>query len=143
MKMIFIKNSDKGIFEEIKKNNEKAFASLFEKYYAPLCRYIYTYLKDEVESENLIQEVFINIWNKRAEITIKTSASSYLYHSAKNSAINFLSKNLRNATQSLDNIRSLEIADENPEIDENEFTEIEKKFSEALETLPDKCRKIF
>jgi len=143
MKMIFIKNSDEGIFEEIKKNNEKAFASLFEKYYAPLCRYIYTYLKDETESENLIQEVFITIWNKREEINIRTSVSSYLYRSAKNSALNFLAKNSRNRTEPLDTPELLEIANENPETDEAWFSEMEKRFAEAVESLPDKCREIF
>jgi RNA polymerase sigma-70 factor (ECF subfamily) len=141
--MISIKTSDRDTFEEIKKDNEHALASLFEKHYVPLCRYAYTYLKDEAESENLIQEVFINIWNKRSEINIRTSVSSYLYRSAKNSAINFLTKNSRHQTESIDNLKGLEISNEDSEIDENEFSEMERKLSEALKSLPDKCKKIF
>jgi RNA polymerase sigma-70 factor, ECF subfamily len=140
---IVIPVNDEHVFEQIKQNNEQAFSCLFEKFYSPLCKYIYTYTKDEVESENLVQEVFINIWNKRDKVNIKTSVSSYLYRSVKNSAINFLTKNARNRTESLEDIGELEIGNEDSEIDENEFLEMEKKFSEALASLPTKCKNIF
>ena len=143
MDMISVSNSDKHTFEQINNDDENAFKFLFEKYYIPLCRYVYTFTKDNEESEEITQEVFINIWNNRKKISITTSVSSYLYSSVRNHAINSLKKNSRYNTQSLENITELEIANEEPELDEFQFIQMEKKCSEALESLPDRCREVF
>ena len=143
MKVFFINNNDETIFKRIKDNDEKAFEWLFKKYYAPLCRYVYTHVKDQDDSENITQEVLIHIWNNRRNVTIHTSVSSYLYRSVKNHAINFLKKNSKHVMESIENMPGFEIANEAPEIDENEFSEIEKKISEAFDLLPEKCKRIF
>ena len=141
--MIFINNNDESIFHQVKNNNEKAFEVLFKKYYAPLCKYVYTYLKDKDESENITQEVFITIWNNKEQIAINTSVSSYLYRSVRNHAINFLKKSTRYSVESIENMPGFEIANEESEIDEDTFFEMEKKISEAIDSLPDRCREVF
>lgn len=85
--------NDFFLFEKIRHNNQKAFDELFNKYYLKLCEYSYLVVKDKSIAEEVVADVFANIWIKRKRIKIKTRLSSYLYRSTKNTSITYLRKN--------------------------------------------------
>lgn len=64
----------------------------FKDYYDPLCKYANAFIFDRDVCEDIVQEVFLKIWDKTPDI--KTSISSYLYRAVKNSCINQLKKRL-------------------------------------------------
>jgi RNA polymerase sigma-70 factor (ECF subfamily) len=66
---------------------------LFEKYYEPLCNFAYLFLKDAKLTEEIVDDVFINIWKKRNDLTIHTNPKAYLYRSARNGVLGHLRKN--------------------------------------------------
>jgi RNA polymerase sigma-70 factor (ECF subfamily) len=80
------------LFKQIKKGQAKAMAKLYEKYYEPLCNFTFLFLKDPKLTEEIVDDVFIHIWRKRRELTIRTNLKAYLYRSARNGVLSHLRK---------------------------------------------------
>lgn len=78
------------IFSEIKQGNQQAFEKFFKMFYAPLCGFALGFLGDRDEAEELVQDTFVKLWEKRDEISIETSLKSYLYSSVRNACFNYL-----------------------------------------------------
>ena len=72
-------NSDNEIIEGIKKNDKRALTTLYNNYWKSLYLSSYNLLKDKEVSEEIIQDIFIEIWNRRTTLDIKVSLKSYLY----------------------------------------------------------------
>lgn len=72
-------NSDTNLIETLKRGDKKALTTLYDKYWKPLFISSYNILKNKEVCEEIIQDVFIEIWNKRSELEIKVSLQSYLY----------------------------------------------------------------
>ncbi|MCK4346651.1 MAG: sigma-70 family RNA polymerase sigma factor, partial [Bacteroidales bacterium] len=84
-------DKDKFLLSNIQKNNKKAFDALFRKYYPSLCQLAFLIVKSEEIAEEVVQEIFINIWEQRNRLKIKKSLRSYLFTATRNKALNYLS----------------------------------------------------
>ena len=71
--------NDSIIIKKLKEDNKKALVMLYDSYWKPLFISSYNLLKDKEVCEEIIQDVFIETWNKRFELEIKVSLKSYLY----------------------------------------------------------------
>jgi RNA polymerase sigma-70 factor (ECF subfamily) len=69
-----------------------AFRILFEQFYAPLCLYAGKYVDDRPAREDIVQDVFSTVWEKRKYIHPNTSAKNYLLSCVKNNSLNYLRK---------------------------------------------------
>lgn len=78
------------LFERIKKGDEKAFERLFRTYYSHLCLFAENYVRNQAEAEEIVQDMFVRLWENRNRITIATSVKNYLFRSVKNRCLNFL-----------------------------------------------------
>ena len=74
---------------------ESDFKKVFEDLYPKLCGFANKYLNDICASEDLVQDVFSDLWYRRQHIQIKSSFKSLLYTSVKNKCINQLRKQAR------------------------------------------------
>ncbi len=137
-----MKKTDRKIFYEIKKGNLVTFEKLFRKYYANLCNYAGKYLKDINKAEEVVQELFFKLWEKRDILDINVSLKSYLYRAVYNGCLQYL------------NHRAIEIKYENYyrkqdkvfDTDASEYInmqEINEIIDETLNSLPERCRNIF
>lgn len=134
-------SEEKTLFEAIKKNDEKAFEKLFHRYYGHLCLYASRILQDEVSAEEIVQDFFVKLWEKRKHLTIETSVKSYLYRSVRNLCLNLIQHN----KTKLQHAKSV-LADATQNQDaEDQFYEIDlaKKIQESILSLPEKRQKIF
>ena len=86
-------DSDIHLFKQVKKGQARALAKLFDKYYEPLCNFAFLFLKDTKLTEEIVDDVFINIWRRRDELNIHTNPKAYLYRSTRNGVISHLRKN--------------------------------------------------
>ncbi len=75
---------------EIRNRNHFVFQRLFEDHYGDLVKYANEYLFDKDSSEDVVQEVFIQIWEKSYKIRIKTTLKAYLYTMVRNRCLNIL-----------------------------------------------------
>lgn len=129
------------IFGRIKKGDEKAFESLFHKYYGLLCAYGATILGDRDAAEELVQDFFVKLWEKRESISVESSVNNYLYRSVRNLCINYINHNKIKQNYARQMSENSEI-----QIDEDiVFPEpdIFDKIEEGINALPEKRREIF
>ncbi|WP_266365830.1 RNA polymerase sigma factor [Tellurirhabdus rosea] len=72
--------------------DQVAFAELYNHYRTPALRFCTSILKDEEEAENILHEVFIKIWERRAQINPELNFNSYLFTCLRNLAFDYLRK---------------------------------------------------
>lgn len=82
--------SDTSLFCLIKQGDQRAFTELYNRYSGVLYAFIYVYLKESESTRDLLQNIFMSIWEKRAHININTQVKNYLYTAAKNCVINHI-----------------------------------------------------
>ncbi len=98
------------------------------------------YLKDSTQAEEIVNDVFLKIWEDGNQIRIETSLKSYLYKAIINRCINALNKNKRESAYQTDLTNVPDDSYELRQIEENELT---IKLYAAIDQLPDQCRKVF
>ncbi len=82
--------TDKLLFEAIRAGDEHAFEILFRSHYNTLCKSAAGIIKDNTIAEELVSDLFFNIWVKRENLHIKTSVGGYLHFATRNAALNYL-----------------------------------------------------
>ena len=95
------------LFNKIRDGDEEAFSTFFKKYYERLYQFAGRYVHDAQIAEDIVQEVFINIWKKRKEIKITTSVKSYLYSAVRNSSLNHIKKTKIESALSIESVENL------------------------------------
>lgn len=135
-------NSEALLVAELKKGNEKAFIKLYYVYKDRIYAYTLRLIKSQAAAEELLQDVFMKVWQKRETLDTNLSFRSYLYTMARNKCFDFLDKaandaKLREAIfyQSQKSYSGTDL-----KLIESDFDEIKKK---AYSLLPPKRREIF
>lgn len=83
---------EEHLFQLIKAGDHTAFALLFHQYKEVLFRHAYKILRDLDETEDVVQELFTEIWEKRAQLPEQVYVSSYLYRATRNKVLNKLNR---------------------------------------------------
>ncbi|MCE6988457.1 RNA polymerase sigma factor [Dyadobacter sp. CY323] len=83
---------DENTLRRVTQGDESAFAELYNYYKNPALRFTVSLLKDEEEAENMVQDVFIKIWVKRAQIKPDHNFNSYLFTCLRNMAFDYFKK---------------------------------------------------
>lgn len=134
--------ADTHIVEVEALKTESAFESLFRMHYSGLCSYANMFLNDLEASEDVVQEVFIKLWNGRADFQIKSSLKSYLFKAVKNACLNLLAHvNIREEYKKHN--EALIQEDQSNFTDEAVVSELENKIRLVIDELPTERRKIF
>lgn len=136
------KYNDKLLVKEIKAGNEKAFHKIYDLYSNDLFAYCLSILKSRTFSEEIIQDVFLKVWLNREDLNSELSFKSYLYTITRNLSYNFLSKaaNDRDLKQEIFFKSQNSFNSTEDYIANEEYRVLQ---SEAMETLPPKCKVIF
>src|SRR6476661_8352305 len=83
-------------------NDQHAFAQLFVSSMPFLTQFAHSIIRNKELAEEIVSDVFIRIWQKRAALHTIANFKLYLYVSTKNTALNYLSRHYRKETVSLD-----------------------------------------
>jgi RNA polymerase sigma-70 factor, ECF subfamily len=129
--------------KRIRIGDEQALELLFRKYYSRLCSYANKYVNDPEEAREIVQEVFIKIWERREDIDPEESLGPYLFRITCNNSINRLRH--RKVVGKYAEIYKLVYVD-NAEISPHESliaSELTQNISKALKKIPPRCRQIF
>lgn len=116
---------------------------LFQQYYHSLCFFAGRYINDNNEAKDTVQDVFVNIFEKKITFKDSKSIKSYLYQSVYNSCLNSLNR------KSLHSQIEKKIAAELEEISDNNYlnerieTEVLLEIFDAVDSLPNECKKVF
>jgi RNA polymerase sigma-70 factor, ECF subfamily len=127
----------------IKLDDEQAFELLFRRYYVKLCLYSNKYLNDPEEAREVVQEVFVRLWEGRDQIDPEDSLKSYIFRITQNLSISKLRR--RKVESAYAEIYRMVY------IDNREYSaletllgkELEKNVAASVGRLPAECRKVF
>ncbi len=134
-------SDDLNIFDAIRQNDRQAFERLFREFYRPLTAYAFRFVRDLPTAENMVQDVFLKLWQNRREIVITTSMEHYLFRSVRNHCLNQLDK----AKVRSEYLRMQLVQDTNNENFSAFYPEIGlmDKIERAIHALPEKRQEIF
>jgi len=85
-----MEHSDQTLIDELKSGNQSAYELLFKKFYKTLVAKAYYILEDEMEAEDLVQNLFVTLWQKLPELNIRTSIRAYLFGAVHNQCMMLL-----------------------------------------------------
>lgn len=123
--------------------------ALFKRFYKPLRAYAFRFVNDMNAAEDIVQEVFFELWARRDNIHFDEAVKSYLFKSVYNRSINMLNSQNQNSLYALDQTdESLIVAHYLSAHIQNQeqsliLKELEKEITLYIESLPPQCRKIF
>lgn len=136
------------LFDRVKTGDQKAFEILFSIYFPRLNDFAKRVVNDNVISQDIVQEVFVKVWEKKGEIE-NINPEAYLFRLVRNRCIDYIN-HLRVVSERLDEI---EIASKYEELYRIDFIgdepyvliekELKQKIEQTIETLPDRCREVF
>lgn len=121
---------------------EGDFEQIFKAHFTALHAYAYTILKDSEEAEEVVQNLFVKLWEKREALSVQSSVKAYLYRAVYNESINHLRhKKVQGAYKEQ---TAYIMKNETEKSDTNILTsELEERIRLALNSLPEQCRTIF
>ena len=132
---------EKVLFKRITEGDVKSFETIFHTYYANLCRFATGFIHDDEMAEEIVQDLFVKLWEKRTQIEVDISIKNYLYRSVKNQCLNNIKHNIIK-TKHLQNIETEKETQIQP--DEHFLAvELANKIEESIQSLPEKRREIF
>ena len=142
-------NQEKVTLHLIRKGDHTVFRKLYDIYYYRLFLYAKSYLDNENEAEDVVQDLFIHLYEKRKELVIFSSLTSYLFRSVHNKCIQVLRhRKVKTEYEEMHQfrIREAEILYNSAasfSFSEQQLNEIQQIFQQANDALPDKTREIF
>lgn len=122
--------------------DRKAFSLLYSTYLNNIYRYVFSICYDKVTSEEIVQELFLKLWEGRQDLTKVVSIKPYLYKSAKNLLLNYIKKGEVEA-KVMSVIKTNAQTERNTTDDEIVFDEYYKITQNAIGLLPEKRKQIF
>jgi len=133
---------DTDSIKQISLGNLQAFERLFRQYYQVLCGYSIKFVGDSDTAEEIVQDLFYTLWEKRMELQINTSVKSYLFSAVHNRCLKFIEH--RSGEKKYRNyyLQHGSEVDSEPGYGVN-VDELQQIINRTLDTLPERCRRIF
>jgi RNA polymerase sigma-70 factor (ECF subfamily) len=135
-------NTDKALFERIAIGDETAFSIIFFRYTARLAPFVTHLLQSDSWCEEIIQDVFLRLWQSRMKLATIDNPSAYLYQMASNRTLDFIKRNAREVKLQYYAAQWLTPSADHPNT-AVDFREIENKLKEAVRRLPAQRRLIY
>jgi RNA polymerase sigma-70 factor (family 1) len=135
-------NKELELVRKLRDGDSSAFDLLFEQYSSKLFYFVNKYLNVREESEEIVQDVFLNLWKHKKEIRSGEAFKSYLYKIALNNIRNyFIKKQVQEKHKQL--IAQEYLLESDSDIEEPDYESVIKQVDQLIEQLPEKRREIF
>lgn len=147
--MQLAKTIEKNILENLKAGDAKAFESVFKFWYEPLVNFADEYISDLESARNIVQTIFMKLWEKHEMVDPSSNLKSYLYMATRNSCLSHIrhlkveSDYFRRTYKNGENLQLNYEALEELDIDQIDFSKLETIIQETIDSLPERCREVF
>ncbi|MBO9728733.1 MAG: RNA polymerase sigma-70 factor [Chitinophaga sp.] len=124
-------------------DDQQAFKALYQQQVFPLYQFAFAFLKQRQPAEEIVNDVFVKLWEKRQQLDKIHEIKVYLYVAVKNAALNYLRKATIFTETDLD---SLHVQHFRLEADTAQLLlthELQQAIAAAIQQLPPKCKLIF
>jgi RNA polymerase sigma-70 factor (ECF subfamily) len=127
----------------IQSGDQKAFEILYNCFADRLYNFVYSRVRIKEQAEEIVQEIFVSLWNKRADLQITDSIESYLFAAAKYKILTFIrSEHVRKKYAEEFTLFASERYDNSVE-ESNDLQDLELTLNEKISELPQKCQTAF
>ena len=131
----------KDILTRLQTGEHAVLEELFQTHYPMVCKSIHRFIKDKSLVEDLAQEVFIRLWQKRNQINVTQSFAAYIRRMAINEALGHIRKSKRYQIEEFDTKRHE--GSGNGIEEQYLYGELKSNINQAIDTLPPRCKLIF
>lgn len=132
------------LLQKVALGDQLAFRELYHTFHKRLHYFAFALVKTKEAAEEIVEDVFIRLWNQRSTVTEINNLKIYLYTATKNTALNYLSRKARESIiEPFDNI---DIALQETGVSPEQImitAEIYQKIRQAVDALPPRCKMIF
>ena len=134
--------SDFELVDLLKKDDESAFRIIYERYWDRLYTIAVNRLKDSADAEEVVQDIFYNLWRKRKTLHIEKAFDNYFAVAVKFEAIKRLAKQAKADAYEKELAAALSNIDEST-LHNIDYNELQKQFQLTVNQLPEKCRAVY
>jgi RNA polymerase sigma-70 factor (ECF subfamily) len=135
-------NNDRELIDLLHQGKEEALSLIYKKYWQMMYLAAYNLVQDKEVCEDIVQDIFVKLWNKRDSITISISLKSYLYTSTIYKVYDFFRKNKKMIKVELLDDFNEKIQSFTPET-KLLHDELVQHVDSIIEQLPEKCKVVF
>jgi len=140
---------DAALMLRVKRGDRAAFAELVEKYKQPLFNFVFRTLRDEIETEDVAQNTFLQVWKSRARYERTAKFSTWLFTIARNLCLNEIRRRSRHPAESIEETHAEHEDQPQRQYEDKKISlptetalhgELAQKIEEALAELPENQR---
>lgn len=125
--------------DKIRKGSISAYREMYMDLFPRLSSYANNYLKDVEASDDIVQDVFLKLWENRRDLNIHISIKGFLYKSVKNACLNHIKKQAYNESKISEiQLLQMEAMGDHYVLQE----EVQSKLHKAINKLPEKCKQV-
>jgi RNA polymerase sigma-70 factor (ECF subfamily) len=134
--------SDAVLVNDILAGDPDALAALMQRYYVTLVQFVTRYVGAADVAEDVVQDVFVQVWASRERWAVRTTCRAYLYGAARNGALKALrsARRRQRAEVTAADLSVVSVPDGMAGVREGELRDA---FADAVQALPARCREIF
>jgi RNA polymerase sigma-70 factor (ECF subfamily) len=134
--------TDQLMLERIRENDDRAFDMLYKKYWKPLLHFAAYYINDRDTCEEITQELFIQLHNRRHTLRINASVASYLHTALRNKIFNYIRDQA--VYKKHINIAAHKSTGSQNNVDQFiSMKELQEEISVSLKCMPLKCKEVY
>lgn len=133
-------DNEAELINKLKTGDVAGYEALFKQYYKPLTGYARTIIKNEEEAEDIVQQLFVSVWEKRKDLEIHTSFKAMMYKSVYNNCLNKLKHESVKRSYSAEVLKTTSSINSHEQI---QYKELQNKITNSIDALPEQCAKIF
>jgi RNA polymerase sigma-70 factor (family 1) len=133
---------DQEIVALLKEDHRKAFTLVYDKYWLPLYQFAYIRIKDHALAENIVQDVFISLWQSFSTINTTSGFASYLFGAARNRVYTNIKKHGLHSVYLNQVITEPAITTDNPD-NIYQAKELQNHLDDTISRLPAQTKKVF
>jgi len=135
-----MQTDEEKIWSFIQQKDTRAFESYYKEHYRSFFLMAFRFLKDTGRAEEIVNDVFVKLWEEGEKITITSSLKSYIYRAVINRSINVLNKQQKEKEY----LKELGARPEETfELKQIEEQELRIRLYKAIDQLPEQCRRVF
>jgi RNA polymerase sigma-70 factor (ECF subfamily) len=136
-------HSDEDLLLQMAADNQQAFTMLYRRYWSALFTTAVKVLRGRQEAEDVIQDVFLSLWNRRKELKIAGSLAAYLQVSIRYKAIHYIEKNItrRDYLALLTDV-AINTLPASPEI-QLQLKQVQETISDVVAKMPSKMQEVY
>ena len=137
-------SSDTQWVAGLRAGDTRAYEAVFRAYHARLCTFAHSYLQNRADAEEVVQELFLALWQKQESLSIDISLRAYLFRAIRNRVLN-RSARARLEQRWLDEAAAQPVAESDPAPPADQVlqsTQLIERVQTALRDLPPGCQRV-